>query len=73
LIKDLDLKEEKENSYTKYLLFYQGYNGWADRFKGILSAYQLALLSDREFILIMTEPCNITNYVLPNEVNWNRN
>ena len=45
--------------------------GLADRFKGLMSAYALSLLTDREFLIKITYPCAIENYLIPNEINWN--
>ena len=45
--------------------------GWADRLKGIVFAYVIATLTNRKFgIRITDNPCPLTDFVRPNEVNW---
>ena len=45
--------------------------GWADRLKGIVFAYVIATLTNRTFgIRITDNPCPLTDFVRPNEVNW---
>ncbi|ESO95792.1 hypothetical protein LOTGIDRAFT_160339 [Lottia gigantea] len=48
--------------------------GWADRLKGIVTAYILANITHRNFgIKITNLPCELTNAVIPNYINWNLN
>lgn len=47
--------------------------GWADRLKGIMSAYALALLTDRQLVINQNKPCRLVNFLEPNEINWNLN
>ena len=56
---------------SKYIIYDNGYNGLADRIKGIISTYAIALFSNRKFLINMNKPCNITDYLLPNEIDWN--
>ena len=42
--------------------------GWADRQKGIVSAYVLSVLMDRDFKLDMPRPCDIAVFLAPNQV-----
>jgi hypothetical protein len=44
--------------------------GWADRLKGIMSAYAIGLLTDRHLLIHFTRPCNLTNFLEPNKHNW---
>ena len=45
--------------------------GWADRLKGIITAYIIATLTNRTFgIQIVDNECTLTNHLKPNEVNW---
>ena len=45
--------------------------GWADRLKGIITAYIIATLTNRTFgIQIVDNECSLTNHLKPNEVNW---
>ena len=46
--------------------------GWADRLKGIMSAYAWALLTNRKLILDVTKPCSLTNFYIPNKIQWNQ-
>ena len=45
--------------------------GWADRLKGIMSAYGLALLSDKQFKIKIKirHPCELEMFFEPNVVN----
>jgi hypothetical protein len=47
--------------------------GWADRVKGILSAYAWALLTNRTFVLDIQHPCPLELVLEPNEVDWRAN
>ena len=44
--------------------------GWADRQKGIVSVYLLSLVTGRKFGVMMTKPCNVTQFYTPRDVNW---
>ncbi|XP_053397061.1 uncharacterized protein LOC123530570 [Mercenaria mercenaria] len=44
--------------------------GLADRQKGIVSSFLLALLTNRTFVVDMTMPCDLNNFLLPNIYNW---
>ncbi|XP_025090150.1 uncharacterized protein LOC112561730 isoform X3 [Pomacea canaliculata] len=44
--------------------------GWADRQKGIVGSYILSLMLRRRFKIHIREPCELTSYLLPNEVDW---
>lgn len=44
--------------------------GWGDRLRGITSAYVLALLSRRRFMIDMEHPCSISHVLQPNIINW---
>lgn len=45
--------------------------GWADRLKGIMSAYIWSLITKREFIIDIKHPCLLQNMLLPNKIKWN--
>ena len=47
-------------------------NGWADRQKGFISAYLMALLTKRYFIIIHNKACTLDNYLVPNRYNWTK-
>ncbi|KAK7103071.1 uncharacterized protein [Littorina saxatilis] len=44
--------------------------GWADRQKGVVSAYVLSVLLDRDFKLDMPRPCDVSVFLEPNKVDW---
>jgi len=44
----------------------------SDRLEGIMGAYALSLLTDRQFIINHTYPCSLENYLIPNEIRWNQ-
>ena len=45
--------------------------GWADRVKGIMSAYAVSIVTNRQLVINITTPCPLTEYLEPNEINWN--
>ena len=45
--------------------------GWADRVKGIMSAYAVSIVLKRELVIKIIRPCFLTEYLEPNEINWN--
>ena len=47
-------------------------NGLGDRQRGIVSAFLLAILSNRTFGITSTRPCQLSNYLVPNEYNWSK-
>jgi len=49
-----------------------GCGGVSDRLEGIMGAYALSLLTDRQFIINHTYPCSLENYLIPNEISWNQ-
>jgi len=73
--KGIPIKITETNS-KKYLVYFcdspRGCGGLADRIKGIMSVYALALLTDRQLIINMTFPCRLDKYLIPNEVDWNQ-
>ena len=63
-----------KNKYKKKTVIYECYGGcggWADRLKGIMSSYAWSLITDRYFIIHHSKPCQLTEFLLPNEYNWN--
>lgn len=57
----------------RYMIYYCQHfcGGWADRLKGIVIAYVIATLTNRTFgIQILDNPCSLTEFLLPNGVNW---
>ena len=46
--------------------------GWGDRLKAIISTYLLAELTNRTFVILYTNPCELTQFLVPSLYNWNR-
>lgn len=44
--------------------------GWADRQKGIVSAYILSSILGQEFRIHMPVPCDVNLFLEPNHINW---
>ncbi|XP_041364534.1 uncharacterized protein LOC121379918 [Gigantopelta aegis] len=58
----------------KYLiyscLFDKPCSGWADRQRAIISGFLLAQITNRTFGIILTSPCDLKKFFVPNEYNW---
>ncbi len=65
-IKGLAIKKYIEYQCTNYLC-----GGWSDRLDGIMSAFALALIQNRNFLIRITQPCLINNLLEPNSIKWN--
>lgn len=61
-------------SSKKYFIYTcnQPCGGWGDRTRKIVGAYLLSLVLNRTFIINMTWPCTITNFLEPNFIQWNQ-
>lgn len=59
---------------ARYMVYYCGSRhrcgGWADRQRGLLSVFLLAIVTGRKFKIDMRSPCNITNFVVPVGEDW---
>lgn len=44
--------------------------GWGDRLKGIVSTFLLALLTDRVFIIDITKPCELEQFLDSHKYKW---
>ncbi len=71
-IKSVRVKENQIKKYLVYICENRGCGGIADRIKGIMSVYALALMTDRKLIVNMTFPCKLDKYLIPNEVDWSQ-
>ena len=70
---DPDDPHERDDGSLRYLVYKcDGCGGWADRLKGILSAYALALILRREFVIDSKHPCELSKLIEPNIVDWNQ-
>lgn len=75
------LKKSQQNSFniiqkSKFVSFechMDSCGGLADRFKGIMNAYAWSIFTNRNFIINISQPCNIENLIIPNKVNWHVN
>ena len=65
----------ENNDESKYIIyectFEEECGGLGDRFKGIMSAYALALLTSRHLLIKHVKPCLLSNFLESNEFNWN--
>jgi hypothetical protein len=66
------IRQKLTNKYLQYECD-GGCGGWADRLKGILSSYAFALLTDRQFSLKITHPCNLDQIFIPNKIDYKQN
>jgi hypothetical protein len=66
-------KQSQESSFKKYIVYecHGHCGGHSDRIKGIFSSYAWSLLTNRTFLINITEPCYFNELMRPNEVNWN--
>ncbi len=60
----------KSNKYIVFECIEGQCRGWADRLKGILSAYAWSLITDRRFYININKPCQLSNMLEPNKINW---
>ncbi|XP_067652373.1 uncharacterized protein [Haliotis asinina] len=44
--------------------------GYADRQKGIVASYVISVMTGRGFGIELNKPCELSNFLHPNEVNW---
>ena len=44
--------------------------GWADRLRGIMSVYAWSILTNRQFVINMTFPCQLSHMLVPNKIDW---
>lgn len=66
-------KTSKPKIKQKYLIYsckVGTCGGFGDRQRGIISTFLLANLTKRRFGLMLTKPCDIRQYLYPNEVQW---
>ena len=58
----------------KYLVYLcrkgQNCNGWGDRQKGIISTFMLAQLTKRYFVMAHDNPCELSDFLVPNTYKW---
>ncbi|KAK7087774.1 hypothetical protein V1264_021782 [Littorina saxatilis] len=65
----------KNNPNQKFLIFTcrssDGISGgWGDRQKGMVNAFLLATVTNRRFGIVFNEPCDLRQFYVPNEYNW---
>ena len=74
MMMDRDVKYVRYVCTDPFVLFKpRECGGWADRLKGILSTYALAMLLNRTFVIESTHPCELSQMLAPNKVNWLHN
>ena len=68
------MSDEEECNKRKFIVFMclkkQECKGWGDRQKGIISTFLLALLTNRSFVIMNNEPCELSNFLEPISYNW---
>jgi hypothetical protein len=63
---------ENKNKYIRYECKRPYCGGWADRLRGLMSAYIWAIFTKREFLIDMDYPCSLSLMLEPNFVKWNK-
>lgn len=69
----LDQKDSQIKCEERKYLVYECHNscgGLGDRQKGIVSTYLLSILTNRSFVIDMTNPCGIESFMDPNLYDW---
>lgn len=61
-----------KNKYVRYECTRPLCGGWADRLRGLMSAYIWSIFTKREFLIDVQYPCLLTNMLEPNRVQWNK-
>lgn len=70
---DIERKEcVNKNKYIRYECKRPLCGGWADRLRGLMSAYIWANFTNREFLIDMNYPCSLSLMLEPNVIKWNR-
>ncbi|KAH9514014.1 hypothetical protein Btru_031987 [Bulinus truncatus] len=68
------LESVKERNETKYLIYLcdsrMNCGGLGDRERALTSVYIWSRVIQRKFKLVMTSPCNLSNFYVPNKVDW---
>ncbi|KAK7089107.1 hypothetical protein V1264_024943 [Littorina saxatilis] len=65
----------KNNPNQKFLIFTcrssDGISGgWGDRQRGMVNTFLLATVTNRRFGIVFNEPCDLRQFYVPNEYNW---
>lgn len=69
------LFQTSRNSDNRKYVVYECTNGrlcggWADRLKGIMSAYAWSLITNRTLLVNIIRPCKLTEHLVPNQIEW---
>lgn len=69
---NIDLLLSIQTSSIQTITYYCANNcgGWGDRLRGITSTYILSVLLQRRFIIDMQYPCELSNFLIPNLIDW---
>lgn len=67
--------QNESNAKEKYLIYTcvkgkSKCSGWGDRLKGISTVYLMALATGRTFGMQMDNPCQLKDYLRPNNIKW---
>ncbi|CAF1409245.1 unnamed protein product [Adineta ricciae] len=72
IINESNAKYADKSSNNKYLVYSCPFmcGGWGDRTRKIVAAFLLSLALNRTFLLDMTWPCSIEQYLTANLISW---
>lgn len=74
MLENITVLTENQCRHKKFLVYKCDSSvqcgGWADRQKGIVSTFLMALLANRKFVIDMKNPCGLEEFLLPNVYNW---
>jgi hypothetical protein len=74
-LKNIVVEHEQDCPYKQFLIYKcskQLCGGLGDRERGIVSSFLLALLTNRTFVIYMTKPCELENFIDPFFYNWTK-
>ena len=61
-----------KNKYIRFECKRPFCGGWADRLRGLMSAYIWAIFTKREFLIDVDYPCSLSLMLEPNVIKWNK-
>jgi hypothetical protein len=61
-----------KNKYIRFECKKPYCGGWADRLRGLMSAYIWAIFTKRKFLIDVDYPCSLSMMLEPNIVEWNK-
>ena len=74
MLENITVLSENQCRQQKFLVYRcdstKPCGGWADRQKGIVTTFLMALLTNRKFVIDVTHPCKLEEFLMPNVYNW---